>query len=119
MCTNTIRIACGVVGIASYLSIIEVVSLAALVYAGASQFIICALLVANSPIAGIILTTFTVKLRNFLLSATWAPNFKKGSLPQNLRIRISVTDESFGVESSRLIKGKHLNDKWINELNIW
>lgn len=114
----SIGIACGVVGVASHLSIIEVGLLAALVYAGASQFIICALLVANSPISAIILTTFIVNLRNFLLSATLAPHFTKYSLLKNLGIGLLVTDESFGVASSRIVKGEPLNDKWMNGLNV-
>jgi len=114
----SIGIACGVVGVASHLSIMEVGLLAALVYAGASQFIICALLVANSPLSAIILTTFIVNLRNFLLSATLAPHFTKYSLLKNLGIGILVTDESFGVASSRLAKGESLNDKWMNGLNV-
>lgn len=61
----SVGIAMGIVGVSSNLSIIEVTLLSALVYAGASQFIICALFVSGSPVSVIIFTTFVVNLRNF------------------------------------------------------
>jgi predicted branched-subunit amino acid permease len=96
----------------------EVALLSALVYAGAAQFIICALMVANSSISAIILTTFIVNLRHFLLSATVAPKFTKYSLLKNVGIGALLTDESFGVSSSKIAKGEPINDRWMNGLNI-
>jgi len=92
----SIGLAAGIVGVSSHLSIMEVTLLSALVYAGAAQFIICALMVANSSISAIILTTFIVNLRHFLLSATIAPEFTKYSLLKNVGIGALLTDESFG-----------------------
>ncbi|MEH7309387.1 AzlC family ABC transporter permease, partial [Neobacillus drentensis] len=92
----SIGIAAGIVGSSSNLSIVEITLLSALVYAGASQFIICALLVSGSPISAIIFTTFIVNFRNFLLSMTLAPHFSKYSLMKNIGIGALVTDESFG-----------------------
>lgn len=114
----SIGIAAGIVGASSNLSILEVTLLAALVYAGASQFIICALLVLGSPISVIIFTTFIVNSRHFLLSMTLAPHFTKYSLLKNIGIGALVTDESFGVAANRIIKGDHINDRWMNGLNL-
>ncbi|MBD1382014.1 AzlC family ABC transporter permease [Metabacillus arenae] len=114
----SIGFAFGIVGVASNLSVMEIALLSALVYAGAAQFIICALLVVNSPMSAIIITTFIVNLRNFLLSATLAPHFTKYSLMKNLGIGILVTDESFGVASNKIIKGEPINDRWMNGLNV-
>ncbi|MGG0463620.1 AzlC family ABC transporter permease [Priestia aryabhattai] len=114
----SIGLAAGVVGVSSHLSIMEVTLLSALVYAGAAQFIICALMVANSSISAIILTTFIVNLRHFLLSATVAPKFTKYSLLKNVGIGALLTDESFGVSSSKIVKGEPINDRWMNGLNI-
>ncbi|MED3687339.1 AzlC family ABC transporter permease [Peribacillus butanolivorans] len=114
----SIGIAAGIVGVSSNLSILEITLLSALVYAGASQFIICALLVSGSPISVIILTTFIVNLRNFLLSMSLAPHFTKYSLMKNIGIGALVTDESFGVAINKITKGEKINDQWMNGLNI-
>ncbi|MGW5889514.1 AzlC family ABC transporter permease [Priestia megaterium] len=114
----SIGLAAGIVGVSSHLSVMEVTLLSALVYAGAAQFIICALMVANSSISAIILTTFIVNLRHFLLSATVAPKFTKYSLLKNVGIGALLTDESFGVSSNKIAKGEPINDRWMNGLNI-
>lgn len=114
----SIGIAAGIVGASSNLSVIEVTLLSALVYAGASQFIICALLVAESPFSVIIFTTFIVNLRNFLLSMTLAPHFTKYSLMKNIGIGTLVTDESFGVAANKIANGEKINAQWMNGLNI-
>lgn len=114
----SLGLASGIVGVSSHLSIIEVALLAILVYAGSAQFIICAMLATQSPISAIVLTTFIVNLRHFLLSATLAPHFAKYSLAKNVGIGILVTDESFGVASNKIIKGEHINDRWMNGLNL-
>ncbi|MFC7392020.1 AzlC family ABC transporter permease [Scopulibacillus cellulosilyticus] len=114
----SIGFAAGIVGVSSKLSIVEIALLSGLVYAGASQFIICALLAAHSPAMAIILTTFIVNLRNFLLSATIAPYFTKYSLVKNLGIGIFVTDESFGLAMNKIVKGENINDHWMNGINV-
>ena len=114
----SIGIAAGVVGVSSNLSVFEVFLLSTFVYAGASQFIICALLVAGSPIAFIFFTTFIVNLRHLLLSMTLAPNFSKYSLFNNVGIGALVTDESFGVATHQLALGKTINDRWMHGLNF-
>ncbi|WP_299092860.1 AzlC family ABC transporter permease [uncultured Metabacillus sp.] len=114
----SIGIAAGIVGASSNLSILEVTLLSALVYAGASQFIICALLVSGSPISVILFTTFIVNLRNFLLSMTLAPHFTKYSLTKNIGIGALVTDESFGVAVNKMAKREIINAQWMNGLNV-
>lgn len=114
----SIGIAAGIVGTASNLTVLEVTLLAVLVYAGASQFIICALLVIGSPMSVIIFTTFIVNLRHLLLSMTLAPHFTQYSLWKNIGIGALVTDESFGVAVNKIAQGKKLNDRWMNGLNL-
>lgn len=113
-----IGLAAGVVGNSAHLSILEIGLLSALVYAGASQFIICAMLVAMSPPSAIIATTFLVNLRHFLMSAALSPHFTRYSLLKNIGIGALLTDESFGVTSLRVSKGLAINDRWINGLNV-
>lgn len=114
----SIGFAFGVVGISSGISVLEVALLSFLVYGGASQFIFCALLVAGSPAAVIIFTTFMVNLRHFLLSLTLTPHFSQYSLGRNIGIGILLTDESFGVAVSKLAGGSRLGDKWMYGLNF-
>jgi len=114
----SIGIAMGIVGAASNLSILEVALLSILVYAGAAQFIICALLVSGSPFSVIVFTTFIVNLRHFLLCMTLAPSFKNYSLLKNIGIGTLVTDESFGVAANKIAKREMINASWMNGLNL-
>ncbi|MEH7113717.1 AzlC family ABC transporter permease [Neobacillus niacini] len=114
----SIGIAAGIVGASSNLSIVEVTLLSAFVYAGAAQFIICALLLSGSPISVIIFTTFIVNLRHFLLCMTLAPQFTKYSLLKNIGIGALVTDETFGVAVNKIAKRESMNARWMNGLNV-
>lgn len=114
----SIGMAAGIVGVSSNLSIVEIALLSALVYAGASQFIICALVVTGSPFSIIILTAFIVNLRHLLLSITLAPNFTNDSLLKNIGIGALVTDESFGVAVNKVLKGEKISARWMNGLNV-
>lgn len=114
----SIGIAFGVVGAASNLNLFEVALLAIFVYAGSAQFIICALLVVNTPLTVIILTTFIVNLRHLLLSLTLAPYFTRYSTLKNIGFGALLTDESFGVAATKAARDGKLNDKWMNGLNM-
>ena len=76
-------------------------AMAAMVFAGASQFIAVGLVAAGVPVMIIILTTFIVNLRHMLYSATLLPYLK--SLPQKWRIPLAfwLTDETFAVTIRR------------------
>lgn len=113
-----IGFAAGIVGASSGVSTMEIAFMSALVYAGASQFIMCSMLAASSPPSVIILTTFIVNARHLLLSASLAPYFSKYSLWKNIGIGALLTDESFGVASDKLAKGGQVSDRWMNGLNI-
>ncbi|WP_066187270.1 MULTISPECIES: AzlC family ABC transporter permease [Gracilibacillus] len=114
----SIGIAAGIVGVASNLSIMEVGLLSILVYAGAAQFIISALLATSTPFLVVVFTTFIVNLRHLLLCMTLAPHFKSYSLLKNVGIGTLVTDESFGVAANKIFRGEPINDKWMNGLNL-
>ena len=96
----SIGFACGIVANSAHLSILEIGLMSILVYAGSAQFIMCAMIITMSPPSAIILTTFLVNLRHFLMSATLAPHFTKYSLMNNIGIGSLLTDESFGVDIS-------------------
>ncbi|MFS3915946.1 AzlC family ABC transporter permease [Bacillus australimaris] len=114
----SIGFAFGIVGISSQLSIWDIAFLSIFIYAGASQFIICALLVTGSPLSAIIFTTFIVNLRHLLLSLTLAPHFTRYSVKQNIGFGLLLTDESFGVAMNKLAQQGKLNNRWMHGLNI-
>lgn len=114
----SIGLAMGVVGVSSGLSILHVFLLATFVYAGASQFIICAMIATSSPISAIILTTFIVNLRHLLLSSALSPKFTQYSIQKNIGIGSLVTDESFGVAITKIARKEPINDRWMNGLNL-
>ena len=114
----SIGFAFGVVGIASHLSTFEIFLLSLLVYAGAAQFIFCGLFVAGTPASAIILTTFIVNLRHFLMALSVAPTFKKDSMLRNVGFGTLLTDETYGVAMTKLAQGQRLSANWMDGLNM-
>lgn len=114
----SIGFAFGVVGIASKLSILEIFLLSALVYAGSAQFIFAGLYVAGAPMSIIIITTFIVNLRHFLMSLTVAPHFTRYSALRNVGFGSLLTDETFGVAITKLGREHHLGGRWMDGLNL-
>lgn len=108
----------GIVAVASKFSLIEIILLCLLVYAGAAQFIICSLVIAGTPITAIVLTTFIVNSRMFLLSMTLAPQYKNYGWLNRLGLATLVTDETFGVAITPHLKGEQINDRWLHGLNL-
>ncbi|EUJ30345.1 Inner membrane protein YgaZ [Listeria grayi] len=113
-----IGIAAGVVGKTSGLSLLEIILLAAVVYAGAAQFIISGMLALASPLSAIIVTTFLINSRNALMSMAVAPTFKKASLWSNVGIGSLLTDESFAVAMNRIGNKKAVTPAWMHGLNV-
>nr|WP_106783801.1 AzlC family ABC transporter permease [Lysinibacillus timonensis] len=114
----SIGLAFGVIGIASQLSVLEIFLLSVLVYAGSAQFIFCGLYVAGAPISVIIITTFIVNLRHFLMSLTIAPHLTRYSSLRNIGFGTLLTDETFGVAVTKLGKEKQLGGNWMDGLNL-
>ncbi len=114
----SVALAFGIVGVSSGLSILEIALLSIFVYAGAAQFIICALVAIQSPISAILLTVFFVNSRMFLQSLALVPAFKGNGFWSNIGIGTLVTDESFGVAITNYAKEKALNATWMHGLNI-
>ncbi|MFQ3800787.1 AzlC family ABC transporter permease [Staphylococcus equorum] len=108
----------GIVAVASGFSLLEIILLCLLVYAGAAQFIICALVIAGTPISAIVLTAFIVNSRMFLLSMTLAPSYQSYGLLNRIGLSMLITDETFGVAITPHLKGEKINDRWLHGLNI-
>ncbi|MCG7337738.1 AzlC family ABC transporter permease [Staphylococcus sp. ACRSN] len=108
----------GIVAVASGFSLLEIILLCLVIYAGAAQFIICTLVISGTPITAIVLTAFIVNSRMFLLSMTLAPNYKNYGLLNRLGMSSLITDETFGVAITPHLKGENINDRWLHGLNI-
>ena len=113
-----VGISFGIVAASQHFSLLEIILLCLIVYAGAAQFIICALVIAGTPITAIIVTTLIVNSRFFLLSMTLAPNYKEYGLWNRVGLSSILTDETFGVAISPYLKGEKINDRWLHGLNI-
>lgn len=103
-----VGIAFGVLARQSGLTSLEAGAMSLIVYAGASQFIAVDMLANGAAALPIILTTFLVNLRHFLMSSTIASHFKQNLLPETAAIAAELTDESFAVAMSdtRKIDGR-------------
>lgn len=109
----SIGLAFGVVGSASGLKLFEIALLTILVYAGSAQFIFCALILSGTPASAIIFTIFIVNLRHFLMSLTLAPNFTNYSVIRNIGFGTLLTDETFGVAITKIMRTKKISGKWM------
>lgn len=108
----------GIVAASQNFSILEIILLCLIIYAGAAQFIVCALVIAGTPISAIVLTTLIVNSRMFLLSMTLAPNYRAYGFWNRVGLGTLLTDETFGVAITPYIKGERINDRWLHGLNI-
>ncbi|MDE9801502.1 AzlC family ABC transporter permease [Staphylococcus pseudintermedius] len=108
----------GIVSVASGFNILEILLLSLLVYAGAAQFIIIALIAVQTPIWVIVLTAMIVNSRMFLLSMTLAPNFKHDHFIHRVGVGSLLTDETFAVAITPYSKGHTMTYQWLYGLNL-
>ena len=85
------------------LSPLEITGMSLFVYAGASQFMAVKMLAAGSPAVQIILATFILNFRHFLMSASLSQKLTPGP-PRPTLLAYWVTDESFVTGSLSLGK---------------
>ncbi len=100
-----IGLAFGVLAQKAGLTPVEIGLMSLLVYAGSSQFIGTGMLAAGAGFFPIVITTFFVNLRHFLMSSSlsvYLGGVRKSVLPV---YAYGVTDESFGVNLSRFREG--------------
>ena len=80
---------------------IEVWGMSILVFAGASQFVAVPMIAAGAPVLSIVLTTYVVNMRHYLMAATLAPSFRGFRRGALALIAHLINDESFAVASAR------------------
>ena len=76
-----------------------------LVFAGSAQFIAVSMIDAGASAISIILTTFVVNLRHFLMSSALAVPLRGTPAKKLLLFSYGVTDESFAVNMNRFNTG--------------
>jgi 4-azaleucine resistance transporter AzlC len=80
---------------------LEVWGMSVLVLAGASQFVAVPMIAAGAPPFAIILTTYVVNMRHYLMAATLAPSFRGFKRRWLALIAHLINDESFAVAAAR------------------
>jgi 4-azaleucine resistance transporter AzlC len=80
---------------------LEVWGMSLLVLAGASQFVAVPMIAAGASPLAIVLTTYVVNMRHYLMAATLAPAFRGFRRPWLALIAHVVNDESFAVAVAR------------------
>ncbi len=87
----------GILALSAGLPPLDAQAMSALVFAGASQFMLVELLRAGTPALVIVLTVFVINLRHALYSATLAPYVKNLPLRWKGLLAYLLTDEAFAV----------------------
>jgi 4-azaleucine resistance transporter AzlC len=83
------------------LSRLEIWAMSVFVFAGASQFVAVPMIAAGATPLAVIVTTYVVNMRHYLMAATLAPSFRAFPRPWLALVAHVVNDESFAVAVSR------------------
>ena len=80
---------------------VEVWGMSLLVFAGASQFVAVPMIAAGASPLTIVVTTYVVNMRHYLMAATLAPAFR--AFPRGWLALVAhvINDESFAVAVAR------------------
>ena len=80
---------------------VEIWGMSVLVLAGASQFVAVPMIAAGAPPLAVIVTTYVVNMRHYLMAATLAPSFDGFRRRWLALIAHLINDESFAVAVAR------------------
>lgn len=112
-----IGFAAGVVERSVGMTILEILLLSCVLYAGSGQFVTAGLLEAGSAATAITVTVFFVNLRHLLLSAALSPHFRDESPAKSFVLGAQLTDETFAVASTGLERARD-KGSWMLGLNL-
>jgi len=87
-----------------HLPLVAAYCLSPIIFAGASQLAMLALLEQGAPVFILILTALAINLRFMMYSATLAPYFQNLSLPRKSLFSYLLTDQAFLLSNSELVK---------------
>jgi 4-azaleucine resistance transporter AzlC len=99
-----IGFALGVMAKQAGFSPLDIGLMSLLVFAGSAQFIAVAMIAAGTTPTALILTTFIVNLRHFLMSSALAVHLRGRSRKFLALFAYGITDESFAINMSRFRK---------------
>jgi 4-azaleucine resistance transporter AzlC len=91
----------GLIAKTTGLSLGETVMMSMLVFAGAAQYISLSLLAQGIGMFEIVLTTFIVNIRHFLMSASLNEKADEDSIAARVGYSFGITDETFSVAATR------------------
>ncbi|CAM3653590.1 AzlC family ABC transporter permease [Mesobacillus zeae] len=91
----------GLIAKTTGLTLSETVLMSLLVFAGAAQYISLSLLAAGTGTFEIVLTTFIVNIRHFLMSASLNEKASGDSVFGKMFYAFGITDETFSVAATR------------------
>lgn len=94
-----IAITFGVIASQAGLSITELTSMSALVYGGAAQFMVINMLILHTGALEIVLATFVINFRHFVMSLSFAHRQKQTPFKWKVGLLLGLTDETFAVTS--------------------
>ncbi|MDM8551673.1 AzlC family ABC transporter permease [Desulfobacterales bacterium HSG2] len=100
-----IGLAFGVLAQKAGLTPFEIGLMSVFVFAGSSQFIAVSMLSAGATVASVIITTFTVNLRHFLMSSSLSVFLGREKRTKLSLFAYGVTDESFAVNFIKFKEG--------------
>ncbi|MGP4069839.1 AzlC family ABC transporter permease [Halobacillus sp. B29] len=89
----------GVLASQSGMSNSELTLMSVLVFAGAAQFLAVGMLAAGTGVFEIIVATFVLNFRHFVMSFSFVNRLKKIALRAKLPMTLGLTDETFTVSS--------------------
>jgi 4-azaleucine resistance transporter AzlC len=76
---------------------LEVLVMSVLVFAGAAQFVAVPMIAAGASPLSVILTTYVINMRHYLMAATLAPAFQGFSRRRLALVAHVINDESFAI----------------------
>ncbi|WNF24032.1 AzlC family ABC transporter permease [Mesobacillus jeotgali] len=91
----------GLIAKTTGLALGETVMMSMLVFAGAAQYISLSLLAQGIGIFEVILTTFIVNIRHFLMSASLNEKAEEDTVGARMGYSFGITDETFSVAATR------------------
>lgn len=94
-----IAITYGVLAKQTGMSLFELTTMSALVYAGASQFMAVNMIAVSATMIEIIIATFVLNFRHFVMSLSFMNRFRKVDRKWKAPLSLGLTDESFAVSS--------------------
>ena len=103
-----IALAFGILSKTTGITLLESIMFSSIVYAGASQFMALTMIAMATGTLGIVITTFLVNFRHFLMSASISGKIKSKKISILPLIAFGITDETFSVASfskERLVPG--------------